>query len=228
MRGYDQTFLLNCQWKTKLLDKDGNIHEIHLSYSDNNDRLSLKESPNVEYIATTTQAYVQDNPTTGLRLVTGQRILIWDDLANKWLAYEVRDAEAMSMKGLISVQFGNSQIIDGDDNLELGIANYRTQMEKITQTNPSEPTLTNVILGADEVWLTTPYQENPYTLNNIVEPYTNTWSITPMDGVELVQHDKKKCYIGISDNTELANQVITLKATINGIEHTKEIKIIGY
>lgn len=130
--------------------------------------------------------------------------------------YEVTGIDD-SAKGILYIGLNNSQFDPNDDDVEKGIANYKTQINDINKDVAPEPDITNVcIIGEGE--LVKGYTEYYYLEGSKGKV---EWSVD-CDYITINQ-DGDRC--GLTFNTfSDANKTFTLTATYMGDTFTKTIR----
>lgn len=207
---YDKTLMYLCENVINLLNDKGEVVKMPLYFEDNRTRID-KESDS-EYIRIKGSSYLitlQDNSITQKLTHKVNRVIIKDK------AYRVTGFEDLR-GGLIDIGLEVDQITP-DDNVELGIANYYSQMEEIDGDKP--PTPSGDIMGDDELYLG---YGNEYVLG---APNVCTWSVDNTS-VLLTDLGGNRCEL-YCDKTTQINKFFVLTAKIGSMVYEKTIKIVN-
>lgn len=223
-RGYDHSFMIICQQELKFLDKEGNIVSFPCNFNDSRSRMveSYEKSALVDD-ASTFECYIQDNEHTRMICTSDEsgygqisRFII------KGRAYKVTGIDDITMNGLITIRMKIDKV-SPQDNLELGIADYH---KLVNEEQVPEEGVEFMITGENEVLLGD--GDYTYTINADEQYYKVAWSINDITGVHLFVDQNDSVRIRVDNNIKLKGKEIVLKATIDNVEYTKEIKIVNW
>lgn len=215
-RGYDTSLLYLCESTVNLLDDKGAVVNVPVYFEDN--RMRIDKTTESEFITLKNSSFlivVQNNEVTRKLRNSVKRIIIGDT------AYKITGDDPTSI-GLLSVGLEIDQISPSDDNLELGIANYHSQMEEINVgVKPEIPSSDIKIVESNvEVALYKGY-ENEYYLNLVDSGVV--WSVDK-SWVDIRQ-DGTKCWIKFNE-LKYIGEIITLTALVGDDEYTLTIKCV--
>ena len=213
-RGYYEAYLVECSHSFNMLTKTGEVVTVWLYADDNkiiirDSSISVIRDNDISTIWTT----VPDNEYTRMLGNEVKRVLI------KGLAFKFVGASYVnSVNGtfVIGIQTVG---INEMDNLETGIA-YNEYHELI---KPEEPTQTPThpiiveISGKDTIGL-------KYTQTYTINVNCDGWAISNSN-IEIKKSDATTCKIYVPDKKSLVGKIITLTATISGVDYIKEITI---
>lgn len=213
--GYDTSLLYLCESEMNLLNDKGAVVNVPVYFENN--RMRIDKTSEDEYSKFANSSFmivVQNNDTTSLRCKDLKRLII------KGKPYEITGTDDTSA-GLIYIGL-NKGSSNSDDNLELGIANYYSQMEEINgNTKPEPPALDIKIVEANgEVSLYKGY-ENEYYLNLVESDVI--WSVDK-DWIDIRQ-DGSRCWIKFNE-LKYIGETITLTALFGDKEYTLTIKCV--
>ena len=215
-RGYYEAYLVECSHSFNMLTKTGEVVTIWLYADDNkiiirDSSISVIRDNDISTIWTT----VPDNEYTRMLGNEVKRVLI------KGLAFKFVGASYVnSVNGtfVIGIQTVG---INEMDNLETGIA-YNEYHELIKPEEPTPaPTPTPPIIveisGKDTIGL-------KYTQTYTINVNCDGWAISNSN-IEIKKSDATTCKIYVPDKKSLVGKIITLTATISGVDYIKEITI---
>ena len=220
---HDEAFMLNCQYKVRILDDDGvTIHDYYVFFQSNKSRPGVNERAETGVTENSTfQAYVRYDDisrrfidTTNGKSNKINRVLI------DGLAYKIVGSDPASMKNLITLGLELGTIDTINDNLELGIADYWNNVKE--PTTPPEDLVIECEYPDIQIGDTNTYT---ITTNNTV-----TWGLTNNgNGVTLgLTGINGECTVTCDYNTDLIGNVETLTAYLDyGATIIKEIPIVG-
>lgn len=201
--GYDTSLLYLCESTTKLINGIGEVVTVPLYYENNRTRIDkVTENQNISIKGSSYLVMMQNNELNKNLTYNVNRIMINSH------AYKVTGFDDLS-EGVLSLGLEIDQLTS-DDNIELGVANYYSQMKKY------EPT-TGDIDGKDTLYLN---YANTYVLN---APNVCTWS-TSEGNVKVTDLGGNKCEVLCAD-TSMLNKTIKLYAKIGTYTYEKSIKI---
>lgn len=204
--GYDKSLLYLCERTMNLLDDEGNVVNVPLYFEDNRSRIDkTNDGQYSRFSDSSFMIMCQQNEAT-LRLSNKVRRIIINGKA-----YEITGIADLK-EGIMSIGMELGKIDTNDDNEELGIANYKSQMEEIIGNKP-DPTST--IVGSD--LLARGFEDEYYLqgAGNGVE-----WSIS-CAYVEISQ-DGSKCYLKFNNLSDV-NKTFLLTAKYGGSTFEKSI-----
>ena len=215
-RGYYEAYLVECSHSFNMLTKTGEVVTVWLYADDNkiiirDSSISVIRDNDISTIWTT----VPDNEYTRMLGNEVKRVLI------KGLAFKFVGASYVnSVNGtfVIGIQTVG---INEMDNLETGIA-YNEYHELIKPEEPTPaPTPTPPIIveisGKDTIGL-------KYTQTYTINVNCDGWAISNSN-IEIKKSDATTCKIYVPDKKSLVGKIITLTATISGVDYIKEITI---
>lgn len=205
--GYDKSLLYLCENAMNLLDNEGNVVNVPLYFEDN--RMRIDKVSDGEFIKIRNSSYMamcQYNDVTKRLRNKVTRIMVDGDV------YSITGTDPTST-GLLILGLELDKIDSNDDNTELGIANYKSQMEEINKVNP--PTPSGNIVGAAELYKGYPEE---YSLQG-ADQYV-TWSVD-CSYIQITQ-DGIKCNLYFNNLSD-ANKTFVLSATYGGVEFNKVI-----
>lgn len=214
--GYSTSLLYLCESKMNLLNDKGAVVNVPVYFENN--RMRIDKTSEDEYSKFANSSFmvvVQNNDTTLLRCKNLKRLII------DGKPYEITGIDDTA-KGLISIGLNSSQLTP-DDNLEIGIANYYSQMEEVNggSIEPETPVSDIKIVEANgEVSLYKGY-ENEYYLNLVESGIT--WSVD-VDWIDMRQ-DGSRCLISFNE-LKYIGETITLTALVGEDEYTLTIKCV--
>ena len=221
---HDEAFMLNCQYKVRILDDDGvTIHDYYVFFQSNKSRPGVNERAETGVTENSTfQAYIRhDNISRRLIDTTNDKSNKISRVIIDGLAYKIVGSDPVSMKGLITLGLELSTIDSINDNLELGIADYWNNIKQ--PTPPPEDLVINceyddLIIG----------ETNTYT---ITTDNTVTWGLSDNGVIATLGliGVNGQCTVTCPYNTKLIGEIVTLTAYLDyGATVTKEIPIVGW
>lgn len=213
-RGYYEAYLVECSHSFNMLTKTGEVVTVWLYADDNkiiirDSSISVIRDNDISTIWTT----VPDNEYTRMLGNEVKRVLI------KGLAFKFVGASYVnSVNGtfVIGIQTVG---INEMDNLETGIA-YNEYHELIKPEEPTPaptPPIIVEISGKDTIGL-------KYTQTYTINVNCDGWAISNSN-IEIKKSDATTCKIYVPDKKSLVGKIITLTATISGVDYIKEITI---
>lgn len=210
-KNYDISLLYLCENTMNLLDSEGDVVNVPLYFEDNRMRVDkVSDNEFMKFRNSSYMAMCQYNDTTKRLKNKVNRVIVGDEV------YSITGTDATS-KGLLVFGLELDKINTNDDNLDLGIANYNSQMEEINKTSPSQPS--ESIVGAND--LCKGYTEE-YSIP--VENQVVTWSVD-CDYVKITSSDNK-CILYFNDLKQV-NKTFTLSATYGTTTLTKSITTVN-
>jgi len=220
---HDEAFMLNCQYKVRILDDDGvTIHDYYVFFQSNKSRPGVNERAETGVTENSTfQAYIRhDNISRRLIDTTNDKSNKISRVIIDGLAYKIVGSDPVSMKGLITLGLELSTIDSINDNLELGIADYWNNVKE--PTPPPEDLVIECEWDDLEIGGT-----NTYTIdtNNIV-----TWGLSDNGVIATLGLTgvNGQCTVTCPYKTDLIGKKVTLTAYLDyGATVTKEIPIVG-
>ncbi len=220
---HDEAFMLNCQYKVRILDDDGvTIHDYYVFFQSNKSRPGVNERAETGVTENSTfQAYIRhDNISRRLIDTTNDKSNKISRVIIDGLAYKIVGSDPVSMKGLITLGLELSTIDSINDNLELGIADYWNNIKQ--PTPPPEDLVIECEWDDLEIGGT-----NTYTIdtNNIV-----TWGLSDNGVIATLGLTgvNGQCTVTCPYKTDLIGKKVTLTAYLDyGATVTKEIPIVG-
>ena len=221
---HDEAFMLNCQYKVRILDDDGvTIHDYYVFFQSNKSRPGVNERAETGVTENSTfQAYIRhDNISRRLIDTTNDKSNKISRVIIDGLAYKIVGSDPVSMKGLITLGLELSTIDSINDNLELGIADYWNNVKEPT-TPPADLVINceydDLIIG----------ETNTYT---ITTDNTVTWGLSDNGVIATLGliGVNGQCTVTCPYNTKLIGEIVTLTAYLDyGATVTKEIPIVGW
>lgn len=215
-KNYDISLMYLCENKVKLLT--GNIIngvaetvEVPIYYENN--RVRIDKVIETEFIRLEDSSYmviVQHNDITK-RIQDGKVKRLW--IRNN--VYDVTGTDEFT-DGLLAIGLNKGQIDPNDDNTELKIANYNSQVTEIMGSVPQPPT--SQIICASEVEELYKGYENEYYLQGASQGVI--WGVDA-DWIALRQ-DGLRCWIKFNDLKHVGKTVV-LTARYGDIIYTKPI-----
>lgn len=208
-RGYDEHFILLCQYTFKL-KHNGKIINIPTFVDDNKTMLRDSSIGAIEnQDVSSSWIYVQKN-AINRKLGSNIKRLIIDGEAYKIIGVN----HLTSTSGLIMIAIKNDEVHPMDDLIN-GIA-YNGE------DSTEEPSPTLEIVGEKDLYFDTDCE---YTIDNTTT-YPTIWVCTePFVKFRLV--DGNKCIIYVEYDRALTNKTFELKCTVDIATYTKTIKLIN-
>lgn len=210
--GYDKSLMCLCESRMNLLNNEGDIVNVGVYFENNRMRIDrTTEGEFAKFANSSFMILVQNNDTTS-RISTKDK---YNRVIVDGKPYEVSGVDDSS-KGILYIGLNNSQFDPNDDDIEKGIANYKSQMEAIKGDKPTPPT--SQILGSDVV--TKGYNEEYY-----LQGASNTivWSVDC--SYIAINQDGTKCTLYFNTLGDV-NKTFTLSARYMGTTFTKTIKTV--
>lgn len=211
---YDVTYMLNCDAEFYMWDNTKKERVMIPCYvEDNRTRFEDADKNNLLFADSQFQIIVQENEFTKKLGKQVDRILL------KGEAYQVVGTDNLSLENAIYVGLSNSKVDPNKDNIELGIGDYSAQY---SDDNTVEEDSNIEIIGEEDVIIGCEYE---YEVNYKGEV---NWSIDNPKLAQIVSTEQSKVFIKIDSNSKNIGQNVILKCNIGGVEHSKELLILGW
>lgn len=196
---HDEVFAIKCPFSVKVI-LNGKLEEVPISVFDNKTMIRESHIGAMNLDTTSTWIFCQDNEITRHFGVDIERVII-DGLNYKFMG---RGDRVSALEGVAAIGLKLDERDSRDDTVN-GIA-----------YNGNKHILAEEISGTNEL------------LFDIEEKYTSKsdciWSVSDKS-VQVNVINGKECTLHISYDMNKANDIFTLKASINGREVTKKIRI---
>lgn len=199
---YDISLLYLCENEIKLLDDVGRVVDVPVYYENN--RVRIDKVTENEFIKLKNSSYlimVQQNDLTNKLRNNVKRIMIDGEV------YKITGYEPL-VKGVLGLGLEIDQL-NPDDNVELGVANYYSQMEEIQPKPPVESDI-QIVEANGETTLCKGF-ENEYCLKGVSGDVT--WG-TNKSWVAIRQ-DGNRCWIKFDELKYVGETVILYARTDN-------------
>lgn len=206
--GYDTSLMYLCESNVNLLNDVGEVVSMPFYYEDN--RVRIDKTTENDYVSLSNSSYqivIQRNEITSKLGKDNKinRIMINGEV------YSITGDDPFT-EGIISLGLEKDQL-SPDDDLEKGVANYKSQMDKINGGNQDRIVEAN---GEDKLYKG---YENEYYLDGVIGDVT--WSVDK-DWITLTLIGDR-CKIKFND-LKYVNETVILQAINNGVTYTKSIK----
>lgn len=199
---YDISLLYLCENEIKLLDDVGRVVDVPVYYENN--RVRIDKVTENEFIKLKNSSYlimIQQNDLTDKLRNKVKRIMIDGE------AYKITGYEPL-VKGVLSLGLEIDQL-NPDDNVELGVANYYSQMEEIQPKPPVENDI-QIVEANGETTLCKGF-ENEYYLEGVSDGVT--WG-TNKSWIA-IRRDGNRCWIKFDELKYVGETVILYARTDN-------------
>lgn len=215
--GYDISLMYLCENQIGLLDGEGKVVYMPFYFEDNRTRID-KESDS-DYAKFKNSSYmitIQDNEITEKLKFKCDRVII------KGNAYRITGFDDLT-NGIINLGLEIDQINTEDDNLELGVANYYSQLEEIKGNEDSTPPTSNIYIREANGYIDLcKGYENEYFLNEVDSGISwsvdKTWAKLRVIGA--------RCFITF-DEFKYVGETITLSAKVGNDIYKLEIPCVN-
>lgn len=197
---YDISLMYLCENEIKLLDDVGEVVDVHAYYENN--RVRIDKITENEFIKLKNSSYlimIQQNEFTNRLRNKVNRIMINGEV------YKITGYEPL-VKGVLGLGLEIDQLCP-DDNVELGIANYYSQMEEI-QPKPPVETDIQIVEANGETTLCKGF-ENEYYLKGVSEDVT--WGVDK--SWVTIRQDGNRCWIKFDELKYVGETVILYART---------------
>lgn len=197
---YDISLMYLCENEIKLLDDVGEVVDVHAYYENN--RVRIDKITENEFIKLKNSSYlimVQQNKITDKLRSKVNRIMIHGEV------YKITGYEPL-VKGVLGLGLEIDQLCP-DDNVELGVANYYSQMEEL---KPKPPVATDIqiVETNGETTLCKGF-ENEYYLKGVSEDVT--WGVDK--SWVTIRQDSNRCWIKFDELKYVGETVILYART---------------
>lgn len=210
---YDISLMYLCENEIKLLDDVGRVVDVPVYYENN--RVRIDKVTENEFIKLKNSSYlimVQQNDLTDKLRNKVQRIMIDGEV------YKITGYEPL-VKGVLGLGLEIDQL-SPDDNVELGVANYYSQMEEIQPKPPVENDI-QIVEANGETTLCKGF-ENEYYLKGVSGDVTwgtnKSWVIIRQDG--------NRCWIKF-DELKYVGETVILYAKTNNETYELSISCVN-
>lgn len=206
--GYSTSLLYLCESNVNLLNDVGEVVSMPFYYEDN--RVRIDKTTENDYVSLSNSSYqivIQRNEIT-CKLGKDNKI---NRIMINGEVYSITGDDPFT-EGIISLGLEKDQL-SPDDDLEKGVANYKSQMDGINGGNQDRIVEAN---GEDKLYKG---YENEYYLDGVTGDVT--WSVD-RDWITLTLIGDR-CKIKFND-LKYVNETVILQAINNGVTYTKSIK----
>lgn len=207
---YDISLMYLCENEIKLLDDVGEVVDVP-AYHENN-RVRIDKITENEFIKLKNSSYlimVQQNKITDKLRNKVNRIMIDGEV------YKITGYEPL-VKGVLGLGLEIDQLCP-DDNVELGVANYYSQMEELKPKPPVETDI-QIVEANGETTLCKGF-ENEYYLKGVSEDVT--WGVDK--SWITIRQDSNRCWIKF-DELKYVGETVILSAEVAGKTYSTSIK----
>ena len=210
---YDISLMYLCENEIKLLDDVGEVVDVHAYYENN--RVRIDKVTENEFIKLKNSSYlimIQQNEFTNRLRNKVNRIMINGEV------YKITGYDPFT-EGILALGLELDQV-STDDNVELGIANYYSQMEEI-QPKPPVETDIQIVEANGETTLCKGF-ENEYYLKGVSEDVT--WGVDK--SWVTIRQDGNRCWIKF-DELKYVGETVILYARTSVETHELSIRCVN-
>lgn len=210
---YDISLMYLCENEVKLLDDVGSVVDVPVYYENN--RVRIDKVTENEFIKLKNSSYlimIQQNEFTNRLRNKVNRIMINGEV------YKITGYDPFT-EGILALGLELDQV-STDDNVELGIANYYSQMEEI-QPKPPEEVAGQIVEANGETTLCKGF-ENEYYLKGVSEDVT--WGVDK--SWVTIRQDGNRCWIKF-DELKYVGETVILYARTSVETHELSIRCVN-
>lgn len=210
---YDISLMYLCENTIKLLNDVGEVVDVHAYYENN--RVRIDKITENEFIKLKNSSYlimIQQNEFTNRLRNKVNRIMINGEV------YKITGYDPFT-EGILALGLELDQV-STDDNVELGIANYYSQMEEI-QPKPPEEVAGQIVEANGETTLCKGF-ENEYYLKGVSENVT--WGVDK--SWVTIRQDGNRCWIKF-DELKYIGETVILYARTSVETHELSIRCVN-
>ena len=210
---YDISLMYLCENTIKLLNDVGEVVDVHAYYENN--RVRIDKVTENEFIKLKNSSYlimIQQNEFTNRLRNKVNRIMINGEV------YKITGYDPFT-EGILALGLELDQV-STDDNVELGIANYYSQMEEI-QPKPPEEVAGQIVEANGETTLCKGF-ENEYYLKGVSEDVT--WGVDK--SWVTIRQDGNRCWIKF-DELKYVGETVILYARTSVETHELSIRCVN-